>query len=243
MIYNNDCIDQLNLLIQEGIKVDCIITDLPYGTTNEPWDQIIPYDQMWGCIHKISYDTTPVLLFGQEPFSSYLRLSNIKEWRYDIYWEKERITNVMQVKRRPGKVIENISVFYKKQCYYCPQMIKYDGPKRGNKVKDGKLGRLVDSGKGKPIEYEDTGLRYPTQLVKFKRDILTSNLHPTQKPVDLLKYLINTFTKENDLVLDFTMGSGSTGVAALQLNRRFIGIEKDPEYYNIANERLKDINF
>jgi site-specific DNA-methyltransferase (adenine-specific) len=120
-------------------------------------------------------------------------------------------------------------------------MVKYNGPKRTNKVKDGCLGDITNKGGcNKVNEYVDTGYRYPTQLLEFKRDILKCNLHPTQKPVDLLKYLIKTFTKENDIVLDFTMGSGSTGVACIETNRSFIGIEKDPKIYKIAEDRIKD---
>lgn len=237
-LYNGDCIEIMNSLIKEGVKVDAIITDIPYGTTSCDWDVVIPFDKMWECIHKISNDNTAIALFGNEPFSSLLRNSNIKEFKYDIYWQKERPTNVLQVKRRPGKVIEIISLFYKKQPTYNPQMTIYNGPKRGNKIKDGKLGLLVDSGNRKPNEYIDTGLRYPLQLVQFKRDILTSNLHPTQKPLALMEYLVKTYSNEGDTVLDFTMGSGTTGVACKNLNRNFIGIELDTNYFNIAKERI-----
>jgi site-specific DNA-methyltransferase (adenine-specific) len=163
----------------------------------------------------------------------------LKDYKYDIYWEKERITNIMQVKKRVGKNIETISVFYKNQCTYNPQMIKYDGPKRSNKVKNGKLGKLVDDNNNKLVkEYVDNGTRYPTQVWKFKRDILTSNLHPTQKPVALLEELIKTFSNEGDVILDNCMGSGSTGVACKNTNRNFIGIELDESYFNIAEERI-----
>lgn len=226
-------------LIDEGVKVDAIITDPPYGTTACGWDAIIPFGDMWSCIKELRHDDTPILLFGNEPFNSYLRISNIEEYRYDIYWQKERATNIFQLKKRPGKVIETINVFYKSQPTYHPQMMKYEGPKRTNKVRDGKLGILVDSGNGKPNEYQDTGMRYPLQIVQFKRDILTSNLHPTQKPISLMEYLVKTYTNENDTVLDFTMGSGSTGVACKNLNRNFIGIELDQEYFDIARIRME----
>lgn len=235
-LLHGNCLDILPTL---NDKVDAIICDLPYGTTNCPWDIIIPFEKMWECLNKIAKDNTPIILFGQEPFSSCLRCSNLSDYKYDIYWEKERITNVTQVKRRPGKIIETISVFYKKQCTYNPQMVKYDGPKRSNKVKNGKLGNIIDDGGKKQVkEYIDTGYRYPTQIQRFKRDILTSNLHPTQKPVALLEWLIKTYTNEGDTVLDFTMGSGTTGVACKNLNRHFIGIELDDEYFKIAKKRL-----
>lgn len=237
-LLNDDCIEGMKSLHENNYKVDLVLTDLPYGTTKEPWDEVIPYDKMWQCLNSITDKNVPILLFGQEPFSTYLRKSNIKDYRYDYYWEKERLTNIMQVKRRPGKVIENISVFYKEQPKYFPQMVKYNGRKRTNKIGNGKLGKLIDENGGVPIEYEDNGLRYPTQVLRFKRDILTSNLHPTQKPIELLKWLILTFTEEGDTVLDFTMGSGSTGVACVETNRNFIGIENDEKYYNIAKDRI-----
>lgn len=237
-LYQGDCIEIMQQLIKEGIKVDAIITDIPYGTTACSWDNVIPFDKMWHCLKKLRKDNTPILLFGNEPFNSYLRISNIDEFRYDIYWQKERATNIFQLKKRPAKVIETINVFYKKQPVYNPQMTSYDGPLRTNKIKNGKLGLLVDSQNRKPHEYKDTGKRYPLQVVQFKRDILSSNLHPTQKPEALMEYLIKTFTNENALVLDFTMGSGTTGVACKMLNRNFIGIELDQNYFDIAKDRI-----
>lgn len=238
-LFHGDCLEVMRQLIDEGVKVDAIITDPPYGTTACEWDAIIPFEDMWHCIKSLRNDNTPILLFGNEPFNSYLRISNIEEYRYDIYWQKERATNIFQLKKRPAKVIETINVFYKSQPTYHPQMVRHEGPKRTNKVKDGKLGVLVDSGNGKPNEYQDNGMRYPLQIVRFKRDILTSNLHPTQKPIQLMEYLVKTFTNENDTVLDFTMGSGSTGVAYKNLNRNFIGIELDASYYDIARQRME----
>ena len=167
-----------------------------------------------------------------------MHVSVLYVYRYDIYWEKERLTNVSQVKRRVGKTVETISVFYKKQCTYNPQMVKYDGKPRTNKVKNGKLGVLVDANEKKPFEYEDTGWRYPTQVWKFQRDCLTNNLHKTQKPLALLEQLVKTFSNEGDIILDNCMGSGTTGVAALLHNRRFIGIELQPDIFEIAKTRI-----
>ena len=239
-LYNGDCIAIMNQLISDGVKVDAIITDPPYGSTACSWDSIILFNEMWNCVKKIRKPNAVVCLFGNEPFSSLLRESNLKEYRYDIYWQKERPTNIFQLKKRPGKIIENICVFYDKQPIYNPQMVKHNGPKRTNKIKNGKLGSLVDSGNKKPNEYKDTGYRYPSQVLQFKRDILTSNLHPTQKPVALMEWLIKTYTNEGDLVLDFTMGSGTTGVACKNTNRHFIGIELDKKYFNIAKERINE---
>jgi site-specific DNA-methyltransferase (adenine-specific) len=232
--------DWLEIMPELKEKFDCCITDPPYGygKTACKWDQIIPFDKMWDAVLNCVKHNGAICLFGNEPFNSYLRISNINEYKYDIYWQKERATNIFQLKKRPAKVIETINVFYNKQCTYNPQMTNYDGPKRTNKIKNGKLGVLVDSQNRKPNEYKDNGTRYPLQIVQFKRDILTSNLHPTQKPVALMEYLVKTYTNEGDTVLDFTMGSGTTGVACKNTNRNFIGIELDEKYFKIAEERI-----
>ena len=160
--YNDDCLQAMKLISDKS--VDLIICDLPYGTTKCPWDIIIPFEELWKEYNRIIKDTNPIILFGQEPFSSFLRLSNLKYFKYDIYWQKERVTNIFQVKRRAGKDIEVISLFYKKQCTYNPQMTPYDGPPRVNKIKNGKLGKSVDDNfDKKPAEYVDKGMRYPTQ--------------------------------------------------------------------------------
>ncbi|MEE1252094.1 MAG: DNA methyltransferase, partial [Bacteroidales bacterium] len=239
-LYNGDCIQIMRKLIDEGVKVDAIITDPPYGTTTCSWDIVIPFSDMWDCIKKIRKKNSPILIFGNEPYNSFLRVSNINEFKYDIYWQKERATNIFQLKKRPAKVIETICVFYENQPTYNPQMTIYTGPKRTNKVKDGKLGILIDSQNRKPNEYNDNGTRYPLQIVQFKRDILTSNIHPTQKPISLMEYLVKTYTNENDIVLDFTMGSGTTGIACKNLNRNFIGIELDSQYFETAKQRISN---
>ena len=241
-LYWGDCLKIMDGLIADGVKVDAIITDPPYGTTACKWDCVIPFEEMWKRLKVIRKENSPILLFGNEPFNSYLRISNIDEYKYDIYWQKERATNIFQLKKRPAKVIETINVFYKEQPTYNPQMTNYEGPKRTNKIKNGKLGVLVDSQNRKPFEYNDNGKRYPLQIVQYKRDILSSNLHPTQKPLALMEYLIKTYTNEGDTVLDFTMGSGTTGVACKRLNRNFIGIELDLNYYMIARERINADN-
>ena len=236
LIYG-DCLEEMKKIPNNSI--DLILTDPPYGTTLLKWDSVIAFDKLWEQYNRIIKTNGAILIFAQEPFATMLRSSNMKDYKYDIYWEKERLTNINQVKRRVGKTIENICVFYKSQCTYNPQMIKYDGKPRTNKVKNGKLGQLTDQQEKKVIEYIDNGWRYPTQVWKYQRDCLKSNLHPTQKPVLLLENLINTFSNENDLVLDNCMGSGSTGVACLNTNRDFIGIESDKNYFNIAKDRIK----
>ncbi len=235
-IWLGDCLELMNNIPEKS--VDMVCTDLPYGTTKCSWDIIIPFDKLWEHYNRIVKPNGAIVLFGQEPFSSMLRLSNLKEYRYDWYWQKERPTNVMQVKRRAGKVIETISVFYKEQCTYNPQKTIHDGKLRTNKIKNGSLGKLIDNNEGTPSSYRDDRTRYPIALLKFNRDILVSNLHPTQKPLKLCEYLIETYTNEGDVILDNTAGSGTTLLAAKNLNRGYIGIEKEEKYYNIILERL-----
>lgn len=221
-------------------SIDMILCDLPYGTTACKWDEIIPFEPLWKQYERIIKDNGAIVLFGQEPFSSLLRCSNLNNYRYDIYWEKERLTNISQVKRRVGKTVETISIFYKKQCTYNPQMVKYEGEIRTNKVKNGKMGKLTDNQEKRVFEYHDTGWRYPTQVWKFQRDCLTSNLHPTQKPLALIEELVKTYTNEGDLVLDNCAGSFTTAVACDNTNRNWICIEKEEKYCNIGLTRIND---
>ena len=231
-----DCLERMKE-IPDG-SVDMILADPPYGTTACKWDSVIDLPLMWEQLKRVIKPNGAIVLFGSEPFSSFLRCSNIKDYKYDWYWQKERPTNVMQVKRRAGKVVETISVFYSSQCLYIPQKTAHTGELRTNKIKNGTLGVLIDSKNGTPTSYRDDRTRYPIQVLKFNRDCLKSNLHPTQKPVDLMEYLIKTYTQEGETVLDFVMGSGTTGIACKNTGRKFIGIEKDAGYFEIAKQRL-----
>ena len=241
-LIHGDCLTEMDKLIEEGHKVDLILTDPPYGTTQCKWDSIIPFDKMWGCIHNLSNPNTPILLFGAEPFSSALRSSNFNEFKYDWVWDKERGTNFLNANRMPLPSHEIISVFYQKLPKYYPQK-RYVGIKH----KSPQTGKLSHKTYGKVKEitsWNDDGYRFPLSVIrcnKYKTEASNSkNVHPTQKPVKLLEYFIKTYTDENDLVLDFTMGSGSTGVACLKTNRNFIGIEIEEKYYNIAKERCSE---
>ena len=235
-LMKGDCLERMKEI--ESGSVDLILTDPPYNTTSCSWDLQIPFEAMWFELKRIIKPNGAIVLFGIEPFSSFLRCSNIKDYKYDWYWQKERPTNVMQVKRRAGKVVETISVFYSSQCLYIPQKTAHTGELRTNKIKNGTLGVLIDSKNGTPTSYRDDRTRYPIQVLKFNRDCLKSNLHPTQKPVDLMEYLIKTYTQEGETVLDFVMGSGTTGIACKNTGRKFIGIEKDAGYFEIAKKRL-----
>ena len=231
-----DCLERMKE-IPDG-SVDLILADPPYGTTACKWDSVIDLPLMWEQLKRVIKPNGAIVLFGSEPFSSFLRCSNIKDYKYDWYWQKERPTNVMQVKRRAGKVVETISVFYSSQCLYIPQKTAHTGELRTNKIKNGTLGVLIDSKSSVPTSYQDDGTRYPIQVLKFNRDCLKSNLHPTQKPVALMEYLIKTYTQEGETVLDFAAGSFTTGVACKNTGRKFIGIEKDAGYFEIAKQRL-----
>lgn len=240
-LYQGDCLELMKQIPNESI--DCIICDPPYGTTPCRWDNMLPFDLLWKEYNRIIKPSGAIIIFAQEPYASYLRMSNIKMYKYDWYWEKERITNVFQIKKRAGKTVENICVFYKKQCTYNPQKEKHEGKLVKNKIGANARWSVTQAGHkqtNKPMEYNDDGTRYPTQVLRINRDNLHKRLHPTQKPLELLEYLVKTYTNEGDLVLDNCMGSGTTGVACKNLHRKFIGIEKEEEYFNIAKNRIED---
>ena len=170
LLYKGDCLEVMKCIKDKSL--DMICADLPYGTTRCKWDSIIPFDKLWEQYHRVIKDNGAIVLFGQEPFSSMLRVSNIKDYKYDWYWEKERLTNVFQIKRRPGKIIETISVFYKSQPTYNPQKTIYTGPPRSNKI--GPNARFSETqnpnSKIKPMEYFDNGTRKPLQIIKESRN-------------------------------------------------------------------------
>ena len=224
--------DYLELMKQVPDKsIDLILCDLPYGTTKYKWDSIIPFDKLWKRYNRIIKERGAIVLFGAEPFSSSLRMSNIKNYKYDQVWEKEQGTNQLNAKIQPLRKHENICIFYKKQPIYNPQM-EEGTPYTINRNTQTELYNAQ-----KPSNTVNTGTRYPTTTLKFNRE-LKNRFHPTQKPVALLEYLIKTYTNEGDVVLDSCIGSGSTGVACRNTNREFIGMELDEKYYKIACERL-----
>ena len=236
-IYNGDCLEIMDRLIEEGIKVDCIITDPPYGTIKNKWDNIIPFDDMWNRLNKLIKPNGAIVLFGNEPFTSKMICSNLKGFKYRWDWNKKIPSGMSYAKYRPMQQTEDISVFTKngEKTMYNPQMVK-----REKAIKSGGMSKS-DSAftkSYKPIKktYE---YKNPTTLIEFDK-VRRGSVHPTQKPVDLLEYLIRTYTNENELVLDFTMGSGSTGVACMNTNRKFIGIELDNNYFNIAKQRIEE---
>ena len=238
-LIHGDCIVEMQKLAQDNTKVDMILTDLPYGTTRCKWDNVIPFDVMWSCIHKLTYEDSPIVLFGNEPFSSRLRLSNLDEYKYDWVWDKSVRTGFLNAKKMPLKQYEHIHVFYKKQCKYNP--IMWEGKEESHPHKTTKKTNYI-YGKHNNVNPVLTKMKYPTNIIKVNARTNecnnTKRVHPTQKPIELLEYLIQTYTDTDDTVLDFTMGSGSCGVACQNTERNFIGIELDHDYYSIAEQRI-----
>ena len=211
-------------------SIDLVLCDPPYGITQNKWDSPIDLDLLWTELKRIRKETTPIVLFSSQPFTTTLISSNLKEFKYCWTWKKHLGTGHLNAKKQPLRVIEDIIVFYKKQCFYNPQM-------RKGKPYAYKSGRnTTNYNSSKNVYCLNKGERYPVNILQFNRD--ENKLHPTQKPIDLLEYLIKTYSRENEVVLDFTMGSGSTGVACKNLNRRFIGIENNKDYYKICKSRL-----
>ena len=238
-LYLGDCLEIMDKLIEQDVIVDMVLCDPPYGSTRCKWDIVIPFDEMWERINKLIKPNGAVLIFGSEPFSSTLRCSNIKNYKYDWIWIKEQGTGVLNAKKQPLRNTELISVFYKKQCTYHPQMTK-GTPYSATRNPKGKHSEIyneqVDS-----ITTINNGERYPLTTIYFNREMQSNErFHPTQKPITLLEYLILTYTNEGEVVLDFTMGGGSTGVACKNLNRDFIGIELEEEYFEIAKNRMEN---
>lgn len=234
-LYNGDCIEVMKTLPEKS--VDLILTDPPFGTTQNKWDSIIPFADLWREYERIIKDNGAIVLFGQGLFSDELACSNKKMFRYRLVWEKTKAGGFLNARRMPLQAHEDILVFYKKLPTYNPQM------------SEGKpyVKKAVSNGDGKNYGKFDRvgqinvneGTRFPRSVIKFSNDNHNS-LHPTQKPVDLLEYLIKTYTNKGDVVLDSCMGSGSTGVAALNCKREFIGIELDQNYFAIAEKRINE---
>ena len=245
-VTQGDCLEVMAKTAERGLKFDAVITDPPYGTTACKWDVIIPFDKMWNYLNDLIKENTPVVLFGNEPFSSFLRCSNIKDYRYDWIWDKKHGANFAQANKRPLKNIENISVFYNKPCLYNPQKIlNPKGEEKRSKYAPSKQKECFVDQVAMNNEYAHFGDKYesdkllPKSIISFSRD--ASPIHPTQKPVNLMEYLILTYTNEGDTILDFTCGSGTTLVAAKRLKRKCYGIELEEKYCEITKNRLLEV--
>lgn len=235
-INKGDCID----LMQREVKdksVDLILCDLPYGITNHKWDTVIPFDKLWEQYERIIKDNGAIVLFGAEPFSTKLRMSNMKLYRYDWIWLKSRATLFQMSHKRPMNKHEIVSVFYKHQPKYNPQMsVGKPYKSKGGKIRTSS--GFLHSGL-KSVDTVNKGTRFPTTILNFPNSN-NKRYHPTEKPLNILEYLIKTYTDESDVVLDNCMGSGSTGVACARLNRGFIGFEQDGHYYKVAEQRINN---
>lgn len=226
-----DCLELMKDIPDSS--VDMVLCDLPYGTTANAWDNIIPFEPLWEQYRRITKPNAAIVLFSQMPFTAKLVMSNIKEFRYEWIWKKPNGTGFLNVNKMPLKAHENICIFYSALPTYKPQFRKGDLHIRGN------VGGLSDNyGKFTRTKGEFTDEYYPDDILQFDSQPHSKEGHPTQKPVPLLEYLINTYTNEGDMVLDNCMGSGSTGIACINTQRNFIGIELDENYFKIASDRI-----
>jgi site-specific DNA-methyltransferase (adenine-specific) len=232
-LVKGDCLIEM-VKIKSG-SIDMILCDLPYGITKNKWDIIIPFDKLWEHYNRIIKDNGAIVLFGSQPFTSLMITSNLKNFRYCLVWEKNKFSDFLNAKRKPMKINEDIAIFYKKQPTYNPQYFYSTPYTRWNT--QSAVDKQTNYGNHKENFVESLdGKRLPTTILKFNR--IERPKHPTQKPVDLLEWLIKTYTNEGEVVLDNCMGVGSTGIACKNLKRSFIGIELNDVYFDIANETI-----
>lgn len=228
-LYHGDCLEVMPTI--DAGSVDMVLCDLPYGTTQNKWDSVIPLDALWAEYWRIVKPNGAVVLTAQPPFDKLLGTSCLRHMKYEWIWEKDQGTGHLNAKKQPMKCHENILVFYQKQCTYNPQMTEGRPYKQASGRASQNYGAQVS------VVTENDGFRYPRSVQRFPHD-KDVKLHPTQKPVALMEYLIRTYTNEGDTVLDNTMGSGTTGVACRNTGRKFIGIERDAGYFEIAQKRI-----
>ena len=237
-LLQGDCLELMEDIPDKSI--DLILCDLPYGTTRNSWDEVIPFDKLWAQYNRIIKDNGAILLFAQGKFYVNLVSSNMKMFRYDLVWDKELVSGFLNAKRMPLRRHEQVAVFYKHLPTYNPQFTQ--GKPLHSKGTAYQTKELTNNNYGdfKATDDDRAGSteKYPTSIIKFQKPHPSVCVHPTQKPIELLEYLIKTYTNEGDTVLDNCMGSGSTGVACKNTDREFIGMELDEKYYKIACERL-----
>ncbi len=229
-----DCLERMKE-IPDG-SVDMILADPPYGTTACKWDSVIPFEPMWLELKRIIKDRGAIVLFGSEPFSSALRMSNIKQYKYDWVWDKKKSGNIFLAKHQPMKTFENILIFSKEKHQYFPIMKPREKIKKSKNYGTGEAIGGNRAAEDRVYTYKE---KYPIAILEFSNASQKGKVHPTQKPVALMEYLIRTYTQEGETVLDFCMGSGTTGVAAVRNGRFFIGMELDEGYFKIAQERIQ----
>lgn len=234
-IYLGDCLELMPKHVEDK-SIDMIFCDLPYGTTQNKWDSIIPLDKLWSEYKRIIKDNGAIVLFSAEPFTSVLISSNPKMYRYDLIWDKKLSSGFLNSKRMPLRRHEQIIIFYKKLPTYNPQMeIRGKIRKKGITTETGK--HTANYGKFKNTVSENNTY-YPTSILEFSNANRSEKVHPTQKPLSLIEYMIKIYSNEGDLILDNTCGSGTTGLGAKNLNRNYIMMEQDPKYFEIAKARV-----
>ena len=229
-LYKGDCLEVMKQI--ETGSIDAIITDPPYGTTACKWDSVIDFDLMWEQLNRIIKPNGAIILHCSQPFTSALLMSNVKNYRHQWIWNKNNSAGFATAKIRPFAICEDILVFGLNKVNYYPQMTK------GKMRKKGGYSSSDNYGIKPTIKYNDE--YYPKNLINISNASQKGKMHPTQKPIPLMEYLIKTYTQENETVLDFTMGSGSTGVACVNTKRIFIGIEQDDKYFEIAKQRINN---
>ena len=232
---NADCFDVFPFI--EDKSIDAIICDLPYGTTQNKWDSVLPLDLLWKQYKRILKSNGAIILTGSEPFTSVLITSNLKDFKYNWIWKKSKATGFFDAKKRPLNDYETISVFYAKPPTYNPQMTVAEKIYKRGFVKRKKSDCYGDE---KDFVQVDSGLRYPKRIIEIGNADTRDIEHSTQKPLELMEYLVKTYTNEGDMVLDNTMGSGTTNLACIKLNRKSIGIEKEKQYYDVAVRRASE---
>lgn len=237
-VYLGDCLDVMKNI--ESKSVDMVLCDLPFQQTKNKWDTIIPFESLWKHYDRITKENSAIILFANGMFTSDLMQSNKKMWKYNLIWDKILPSGFLNANRQFLREHEDICVFYKKQPTYNPQMIK--GTPNHSKGKP-KQNANNNYGDFEFVDNKDVhkDMKFPKSILTFQKTHPSKMLHPTEKPLELLEYLIKTFTNEGDVVLDNTMGSGSTIIASLNTNRNFIGIEKDEQYFNISLNRIKNL--
>lgn len=223
-IYNGDCLEELNKV--DSNSIDLVLTDPPYGTTAANWDSVLPFDAMWEQLNRVAKRNAAIVLFASQPFTTHLISSNLRSFRYCWYWKKNRHSNPFLAKYQPLRIIEELVVFYRAVPTYNMEL---ESTYRTKSAQRSELYR------GKSREHVQTETGYPKNVLEFDKE---AGFHPTQKPVSLLERIIKTYTNPGDTVLDFTMGSGSTGVACRNVGRKFIGIEMSEQYCSVARQRI-----
>lgn len=242
-IYNEDCLGDKGMYLIDDKSIDMILCDLPYGqTARNKWDTVLPFDKLWEEYIRIIKDNGAIILFANGMFTADLMQSNKKMWRYNIIWNKVMTTGFLNANRMPLRCHEDICVFYKKLSTYNPQKFKGESKShsKGKKDRDDISGTNYSKAGMVDKSDEHGDMKFPTSIITFEKVHPSLTIHPTQKPIECLEWLIKTYTNEGEFILDNCMGSGSTAVACINTNRNYIGFESDTTYYNLSQQRINN---